>query len=153
MKVVINRKYGGFDLSPRAIVELAKRKGIDLEVFITSIGETFQNYQKLEENEWDKKAQEMSLKVFVYVKASAELQPGRYSAGYNPFNDKDKRWSLKGFDKDSFRADPDLVTVVEELGDRANTWASDLDIVEIPDGAYFEIIDYDGVETLSRGSW
>jgi len=50
----------------------------------------------------------------------------------------------------------DLISVVEELGDEANGWASRLEIIEIPDDVkYWHISDYDGKETVQepRRSW
>lgn len=44
------------------------------------------------------------------------------------------------------RTDPKLVEVVE-MG-LPNAWASDLRVVEIPDGAFYEIEEYDGAEYL-----
>ena len=45
------------------------------------------------------------------------------------------------------RHDPRLVEVVEQLGDLANTWASDLEVVEIP-GNRYKIEEYDGSEAI-----
>ena len=49
---------------------------------------------------------------------------------------------------DDVRDDPILVDIVEELGERANSWASKLEIVDVPDGYDYWIEDYDGRETL-----
>lgn len=46
------------------------------------------------------------------------------------------------------RHDPDLVRVVEEMGEAANGECADLTIVNIPDGVNYEIDDYDGMETI-----
>jgi len=53
------------------------------------------------------------------------------------------------------RDDPDLVRVVEELGEKANTRYSDLRVVEIPDGVEWEINEYDGYEHIAekRRTW
>ncbi len=48
------------------------------------------------------------------------------------------------------RDDPDLVTVVEQLGTRANDWASDLKVVEIPDDVQWHIREYDGREWVAE---
>jgi len=44
------------------------------------------------------------------------------------------------------RNDPDLIRVIEELGDSANGSYADLKIVEIPDGIAWGIQAYDGIE-------
>lgn len=47
------------------------------------------------------------------------------------------------------RCDPDLIRVIEELGERANAGRhSELVIVEIPDGYNYWIESYDGAETV-----
>ena len=46
------------------------------------------------------------------------------------------------------RDDPDLVAVVEELGDKANDMFSKLKIVEIPDGVNWIIDEYNGWESI-----
>lgn len=54
-----------------------------------------------------------------------------------------------GFEFQSKRDNPDFVALVEELGDRANDWASRLRVVEIPDGVTdYRINDYDGLESI-----
>lgn len=46
------------------------------------------------------------------------------------------------------RADPCLIEVVETLGGRANTYCSDLKVVNIPDDVKWEIDEYDGIEKV-----
>lgn len=47
------------------------------------------------------------------------------------------------------RNDKKLVAVVERLGsDRASGNGSELKVVNIPNGVEWEIIDYDGIETI-----
>jgi len=46
------------------------------------------------------------------------------------------------------RSDPILVSVVEELGREADGFASELRIVDIPDGLEYMIQEYDGMENL-----
>lgn len=82
MKIVVNRCYGGFGLSKKAIRELKKRG----------------------------------------VKT-------------------DEVWCVK-------RNDPRLVEVVEKLKEEANGEFALLQVVEIPDNAYWLIVEYDGVETV-----
>ena len=53
-------------------------------------------------------------------------------------------------DRDIPRNDPDLITVVEELGDEANDRHADLKVVEIPDNISWEICEYDGSEWVAE---
>ena len=46
------------------------------------------------------------------------------------------------------RNDPNLIKVVEELGEAANGECAELVIVEVPDDVSPEITDYDGWETF-----
>ena len=50
------------------------------------------------------------------------------------------------------RSDPDLIAVIEELGEEANGWAAELAIVEIPDdvNGNWYIHDYDGMEWVAE---
>jgi len=61
-----------------------------------------------------------------------------------PELDKDQRldpWDLE-------RNDPDLIAVVEKLGENADGFGSELKIVDIPDDIKWYIYNYDGMETV-----
>lgn len=49
---------------------------------------------------------------------------------------------------ESYRDDPILIEIVEELGDEANGMCADLVVVDIPDDMDYVVDDYDGIETL-----
>ena len=125
MKVVINKCYGGFKLSDKAIdrlKELSKEKG-DKKLL-----------RMIEEEEKTKRewVEEMKRKY-----------------GINPSKSKifgGKYWGLSDID----RTHPLLIQVVEELGEEANTPVSKLKIVEIPDDVEWEIEEYDGIEWIAE---
>ena len=48
------------------------------------------------------------------------------------------------------RDDPDLVKVVEELGNEANGAYAELKVVEIPDDVKWYIHEYDGIECINE---
>lgn len=48
------------------------------------------------------------------------------------------------------RSDPDLIAVIEEFKETANSWASEIAIVEIPDGIEWHIHEYDGLEHVAE---
>ena len=50
----------------------------------------------------------------------------------------------------SYREDPILVEVVEELGEKANGSYAKLEVVEIPDDMDYTIDNYDGIEHLHQ---
>ena len=61
-------------------------------------------------------------------------------------NLKDFYFSCGDIDRD----DEDLIAVVELLGTKASGRFAYLTIVEIPDGIYWEISEYDGLETVEE---
>ena len=98
MKIAINRRYGGFQLSDEAMRLFAEKKGM----IIKKRGD------------------------FFYIE-----EDGHY------FND----YLFS-------RSDPDLISVIEELGEKANTEYSTLGVVEIPDDVNWYIEEYDGWESV-----
>jgi hypothetical protein len=50
------------------------------------------------------------------------------------------------------REDPDLIAIIEELGEESFGMFSKLEIVEIPDDVEYEITEYDGLETIREKS-
>jgi hypothetical protein len=48
------------------------------------------------------------------------------------------------------RSDPDLIAVIEEFKEEANSWAADIVIVEIPDDVEWHIHEYDGMEHVAE---
>jgi hypothetical protein len=51
---------------------------------------------------------------------------------------------------DSNRSHPDLIGVIEKLGDEASSRFSKLTVIEIPDDVEWEISEYDGAETVEE---
>lgn len=91
----------------------------------------------------------------LYLKGSPLVEDVRNLTGGNynptdeviPFNDFSA--SLSGYSYES-RCHPDLVEIVEKMGEKANDDFADLNVVEIPDGIDWIITDYDGVETIEE---
>ena len=54
------------------------------------------------------------------------------------------------YDRNIKRDDPDLVAVVRELGDKANSRHADLKIVDVPEDVEWEIHEYDGNEWVAE---
>lgn len=48
------------------------------------------------------------------------------------------------------RTDPDLIEIIETLGDEANNSFSDLKVIEIPDDIKYTIEEYDGKEWIAE---
>lgn len=88
-KVILNKSYGGFDISDKAVALYAKRKGLD----------------------------------FDYCNLRLDS---------------------------SYREDPTLIEIVEELGPKASGKYGNLKVVEIPADMEYVVDDYDGLETLHK---
>lgn len=132
MKIVVNRCYGGFGLSDKAIEMVMERKGFGCfrykqtkYGFQDGINE-YTRYEKFDNND-----------LFVYYQTEdlgekVEKLPN------------ETHWYYGNLDRD----DADLIAVVEELGDEANGRFAELEVVEIPNNVKWEIDDYDGIETI-----
>ncbi len=135
MKLVINRCFGGFGLSHKAVMRYAELKGIKLYAFV----------QKRDGQgclEYDKYEPYTNQKGSPLIHYHTQNDPTLKSEGY--FSDDDIE-----------RTDPALVQAVKELGKRANGQCADLNIVKIPEGVAYEIDEYDGLETVheKHRSW
>lgn len=58
----------------------------------------------------------------------------------------DKYWSEYDLERD----DPNLVKVVEQMGNAANGFAAELTVVEIPDDVKWHLCEYDGIEHIAE---
>jgi len=133
MKVVINRCFGGFGLSRKAIEKygelIGKRFYFYKQTQYRHNGGK-DEYQLIGENEdsfW-------ATTVDEFLGDTLDKFPeGHYFSYY-------------GID----RTDSNLVKVVEELGNEANGKCAKLEVVEIPDGVSWEIADYDGSEHIAE---
>lgn len=132
MKVVVNRCYGGFGLSDKAIEMLMKRKGLDCFRY-----EQTKFKFKDGEEEYTRHATCCARSLFIHylTKDLGEKTP------YLP---NDAYWYYGNLE----RNDADLVAVVEQLGEEANGNYSRLEVVDIPDDIDWEIDEYDGIETI-----
>lgn len=130
MKLAINKCYGGFGISAIAIKEYLKLKG--KECFF---------YKK----DYDTK---MYNRVSVEDADNYDLSLTK-DYGEQIADD----WKLFGehyfYYNDIERNDPDLISVIETLGeDKSSDRLSRIRVVEIPDDVKFEIDDYDGIESV-----
>jgi hypothetical protein len=137
MKVVINICFGGFGLSPLAQKEYLKLKGKEC-FFYKQTKYNFQD-KRDEYTRCDKPTQD-SHSYHTFTKDHGKT----FS---NITNDDDSYWY---YYKDIERNDPDLVKVVEKLGEKANGSCAKLRVVEIPSGIDWEISDYYGNESIEE---
>lgn len=137
-KIVINKCYGGFSLSEKAIKRYAEIKGTPLYIEQGSWGNIYWTVPKEE--------RVVYLKDDAFINASYEDK-----IKSNQFYEE-HTISSRYFD----RTDPILVQVVEELGNDADGDCAELEIIEIPRGTLYRINEYDGYETMEYrddGDW
>lgn len=131
-KIVINKCFGGYGLSPLAVYEICKRKGLDCYIYVEST--TVRG---------------------TYIKVSPSSKELK---GYNWYAFNRDFGNVMNFDDTSYnedlieleslpRHDKDLVAVVEELGDKVNGYCAELGVVEINSNLY-RITEYDGAESI-----
>ena len=138
--IILNKSYGGFTVSVEGYKLYAQKRGLKLYYYryVDEEGDTF-IYKRYLAEELKKE----DLHPIFYFSSIKDL--GEYT------NERPTDPTIiLDLDK-GHREDPILVEVVRELGQSANTFLSDLKIVDVPisfaNGNY-TIDDYDGIETL-----
>lgn len=132
MKVVINDCYGGFGLSKKAVMRYAELEGIKIYPYVSSI--IYDVHKKVYGKEPTVDDPDV-----MYVSYSTKPSIDGEDAGDNNF-----------YERDIPRSDPNLVKVIKEMGDKANSRHSKLKIVEIPSDIEWEIEEYDGMEWVAE---
>lgn len=136
-KIVVNKCFGGFGLSHKAIMRYAEIKGFKLYPFVEERDANgnlnFDKYKPYIEGE----------KAFFIHYSKKPLKNGK---------DVENAYFS---DRDIPRNDVTLVQIVKELGVDANGDFAKLEITEIPDDVNWEIDEYDGLETIheKHRSW
>lgn len=125
IECVLNKSYGGFELSALALKKYFQKKNMIVYA-----------YQK---NDYSKTIDILDKQKYSYITLS-----------YLTPNQLQNRKSFNTYDfiyEDSLdRTDKDLIQVVRQLGQKANTRFSDLRIV----GIQLNIHNYDGFETIQH---
>ena len=131
MKIILNKCFGGFDVSPQGYELYAKKKGLELFKYKDNLDFRNRQYIKL-------KDEENELFKYYFIKDFGEVAK---------ISDEDyKKYNL--YLREEYRQDQTLIEVVEELGEKASGRFGKLEVVEIPDNSFYKIDEYDGVETL-----
>lgn len=142
MKIILNKCYGGFEVSPAGYKLYAKKKGFELYPYVLKAAPGF----------------EYNVESYYYKKIKWE-EIGHSSIHYlkKDYGDKISRELFKEIADDdyfwinsTYRTDSTLIEVVEELGQKASGPCGELRIVEIPDDLDYVIDEYDGIETLHQ---
>lgn len=132
MKVVINDCFGGFSLSEAAARAYFERKGKEFYVVGDGLMESYFDAPMPPE----------------FMAPPWEFLMPMDHPHYAAYNEWCCAHNL--YDRDIPRDDPDLIGVVEELGEAADGRCASLKIVEIPDGVEWQIEEYDGNEHVAE---
>lgn len=145
-KIVINRCFGGFSLSPKGLKRFSELKGKECYFFKWNIKPNTYEPLSIEE------AQE-TLLLFTtfsvpnpndYLKTRGKDKDGTFKTQ----NEEYERISINNHNIK--RDDLDLIKIVKELGKEANGRCAELKIVKIPSDVEWEIDEYDGLETIDE---
>lgn len=127
MKIVINRCYGGFGLSHKAILRYLTLKG-HTPYWLNIAGGVELDEGKIADNP----------------------PPGKFVC-YGTRPDFISKGNPGGLIVSHIsRDDPVLIQVVEEMGAAANGFAAELEIVDVSDNDTWEIIEHDGREYVEE---
>ena len=151
MKIVINKCFGGFSLSPKAIKRMAELQGRECYFFENDFKTDKYIPLPFEKTE---KRRFLFFQAFDIPNPNEVLKAGKMTEKEKKeHNELYEKHSLERYPDD--RTNPFLIKVVEDLGDEASESCAELKIVEIPDGIEWEIDDYDGMETIheKHRSW
>ena len=139
MKVVLNRSYGGFGLSPEAIKLYAKYANINVYFY-----EQVKYLRRDQYDEWRKVPDDVELdKSGSYIITLHDL-------GYSFRNIPADLYPF--IDNDIDRTDENLIRVVEELGSKSFGKYAHLEIFDLPNEAFVDthIESEDGIETIHK---
>lgn len=147
-KVVINTIHGGFSLSPLAIKKYLELNGQSCYFFRQDMinGSLFP--LSLEEAE-----KETFIAAFTEPNPEAHLDLNKK---WEDFTDDEREEYVRTWNALTFcshqveRDDEQLVSIVEELQEKANGPYARLKVVEIPEDVDWEIQEYDGVEWIAE---
>jgi len=134
MKVAINKCHGGFSLSGLAAKKLAMMGSPVIE--ISSFDDWYGDSGPPDYEEWIDIGDGFEALRFVGDKPTDTLRKDGFIYNF-------PRWSAD-------RSNPDLIGVIEEMGDGASGSLAEIMIVEIPDDVEYTIEEYDGLEWVAE---
>jgi hypothetical protein len=150
MKVVVNRCYGGFSISPLAIKRMAEIEGKPCYFFTRGIHDKKYTPITVEEA---CNASVFSVSAFTTPNPNEDIpdQSNWHEMSLEERQESNRVYESYELDsRPDNRANPALVQVVEELGEDANGSCAELAVVEIPDDVEWEIKEYDGREWVAE---
>jgi len=147
-KIVINKCYGGFSISPLAVKRLAELQNKPCYFFKRG-----SNFHQHVPASIDEVGGTMFWSAYT-VPNPDEVAPSSDNWSEMTLAERqhsNQLWeSITLSSRPNNRSDPLLIQVVEELGEKADGDCAELKIVEIPDGVVWEIDEYDGMESIDE---
>ena len=131
MKIILNKCFGGFDVSNEAYKLYAKKKNLNLYLYSSEYIDHQFIYKKVNDTN-------------NYLFKSFFIKDIGNNVSIS--NEDYKKYCL--YLDSEYRQDTTLIEVIEELGEKASGRFGDLEVVEIPDNYYYKIDEYDGLETI-----
>lgn len=132
-KVILNKCFGGFDVSPQGYQLYAMKKGY------SHLYKYKKSFDKLHDEYYRIDLFDDFILAYYFTKDLGETIKEISKSDWKLYH------LYLGTDK---REDPILIEVVEELGEEASGKFGKLVVVEIPDDLNYTIDEYDGIETL-----
>ena len=129
-KIVINNCYGGFNLSEKGLTRYLELKGKN--AFFYKYNFDSRKYTKVPRGK-DDFFSTCFTEDYGDIVSDSEVN-------------EDDIFSVRKIN----RADPDLISVIEELGEEANGHYASLKIIEIPSDVKWTIEEYDGLEWVAE---
>jgi len=146
-KIAINAEYGVFGLSPKALLLLYERGCVELACQVNEFFRT--RNQTPEELARARCSQEDALQKWRdYLNDVKGALSVHQISGLTVFT-ADEKYILRG-EHHIKRDDSRLISVIEELGPKANGLFGELRIIEIPDDVDWRICEYDGREWVAE---
>jgi len=137
VKVVVNKCYGGFRLSMKAQKRLAELNGTTIFFYKQKKykhRDGINEYEREDDLNSNTKCVNCVIEDLGKIISEITLIENGYFRDYG----------------DNERHSPFLIKVIEELGDEANGYSADLQIIEIPDGVDYQIEGENGFEYISE---
>jgi hypothetical protein len=136
VKIVINKCFGGFGLSNKALSAWAASKNRECYFFESDYQGSYIRTNVPGES------------MFTFAFDAPEV-PNDVNLTQVERRDWFEEHMI--YDRTIDRTDPDLIRIVEEMGsDAASSRLADLRIIEIPDGTEYTIEEYDGREHIAE---
>lgn len=153
MKVAINTCFGGFGLSPLGYKRYAELIGKTAYFFSSRDSNGKLSLDKHRAISVEEAADELMFTVFSVPNPNEILNRNK---DWNEMSLDERKASnelyssIHFYAHDMERTDPNLIKVIEELGDKSFGKCSKLEIIEIPDGVDYQVEEYDGNEHIAE---